>query len=129
MGGFYGKITASDVTRYDKSWRFDRMSAFLLIMSASPQRADSQDGGAEGPNLTPCRHSENSKTCRFSTTTPLRVARLQPVCVRRLREPRFGRAQRQTCFAQAVAEMIAVSEIPVWLEADYTLHGRVWIQL
>jgi hypothetical protein len=40
MGEIYGKTIALDVTRYGKSWRFDRMSAYRPITSASPPKAD-----------------------------------------------------------------------------------------
>jgi hypothetical protein len=40
MGRIYGKTIALDVTRYGKSWRFDRMSAFATISSALTPGAD-----------------------------------------------------------------------------------------
>ncbi len=43
MGGIYGKTIAFDVTRYGKCWRFDRMSAFVLISSVLLLEADILD--------------------------------------------------------------------------------------
>ncbi len=43
MGQIYGITIAFGVTRYGKSWRFDRMSVFVLISSALPPGADILD--------------------------------------------------------------------------------------
>ena len=54
-----------------------------------------------------------------SAARALLIAFLQPLHVRKPREVRRGRAQGQPRFAHAVAEMVAVSGILVWLLAAY----------
>ncbi len=49
MAGFYGKTSASDVTRYGENWRFDRMSVFVPISSGLPSAPDVAGGPARGP--------------------------------------------------------------------------------